>query len=293
MRLLQVIMFLILLPKLGSPVSAQPQSDSAQPLETGCPAKPLKRDENLKEVTVVSYNIRWRTGAELDQIASWLTSRKAGIIALQEVDRARQRTGKTNNARLLAEKLGMCYAWAAPPPAKDDKSKEEETGVELLSAYPLTHVKRIVLPNEGPGGRWRVALGATVNLEKTSVRVYSVHSETRIKIAQKLEQYRAVLNDLAGFPKSTPVIIMGDFNSWEPATVEAVRKLFTQEGFTTPFADGDSTFKRKVILFDVTLKLDWIWVRGLTAGDHGIDRSVTVSDHFPLWTAVSGERLSQ
>src|SRR5215475_12072930 len=126
MRLLRVIMFLILLPKLGSSVSAQPQSsDSAQLVETGCPAKPLKRDESLKEVTVVSYNIRWRTGAELNQIASWLTSRKAGIIALQEVDRARQRTGKTNNARLLAEKLGMCYAWAARRLPKTTRARKK------------------------------------------------------------------------------------------------------------------------------------------------------------------------
>ena len=32
------------------------------------------------------------------------------------------------------KRLGMFYAWAAPPANKENQ--EEETGVELLSAYP-------------------------------------------------------------------------------------------------------------------------------------------------------------
>jgi len=61
----------------------------------------------LKDLTVVSYNIRWRTSTDLNQIVDWLKSKKVSIVALQEVDRARQRTNMTNNARVLAEKLGM------------------------------------------------------------------------------------------------------------------------------------------------------------------------------------------
>ncbi len=268
--------------------SFAPQSKSAPAndlLETGQAAKLLAPPAALTEITVVSYNIRWRTGAELNQISDWLKGKRALIIALQEVDRARERTGKTNNARELAERLGMYYAWAAPPATKAEK--EEETGVELLSAYPLSDVKRIVLPHKGPGGRLRVALGATIKLGKSHVRVYSVHSETRISTSQKVEQFRAVLQDLARFPKSTPAIVMGDLNSWEPATVNSVRRLFAAEGFITPFKDDESTFKRDLVFFDLKLKLDWIWLRGLAARSYGIDRSLAVSDHFPLWTVVS------
>lgn len=272
---------------------ALPQSDLAAPkplVETGQAAKLIAGPANPAEFTVVSYNLRWRTGAELAQIASWLKSKHALIVALQEVDRARQRTGKTNNARALAETLGMYYAWAAPPGTKENQ--EEETGVELLSAYPLTDITPMVLPHKGPG-RWRAAIGATISLGKTSVRVYSVHSETRIALAQKLDQYRAAIDDLARFPKSMPAVVMGDFNSWEPATVEAVRKLFTQENFSTPFPDNETTFKRNAVVFDVELKLDWIWLRGLTAKSYGIDRSFSVSDHLPLWTVLAEPRPTQ
>ncbi len=264
-----------------------PQKDLKGPqplLETGQAAKLISGPNAPAEITVVSYNIRWRTGAELEQIASWLKSKHAMVVALQEVDRAKQRTSKTNNARALAESLAMYYAWAAPPAPKENQ--EEETGVELLSPYPISDVTPIILPHKGPG-RWRAAVGATIKVGKTSVRVYSVHSETRMALGQKLDQYRAAIDDLARFPKSMPAIVMGDFNSWEPATVAAVRKLYEQENFSTPFPDDETTFTRSAIVFDVTLKLDWIWLRGLPAKSRGIDRSLIVSDHFPLWTKVS------
>ena len=104
-----------------------PQSDSATPkplCETGQATKLISGPDKPGEINVVSYNIRWRTGAELEQIASWLKSKHALIIALQEVDRAKERTGKTNNARALAESLGMFYAWAAPPAPKENQEEE-------------------------------------------------------------------------------------------------------------------------------------------------------------------------
>src|SRR5436190_427852 len=280
---------LLILALAGSLIAfgqSSPAGDSLL-LETGAADKLTKLTADPKEISIVTYNIRWRTGDELTKIADWLKGKRPTVIALQEVDRSKQRTKQTNNARALAEQLGMYYAWAAPPLPNKSKETEEETGVELLSPYPLTDVTRLVLPHEGPGGRWRVALGATVKTEKSEVRVYSVHAETRIPIDQKIDQFRAVLNDLQRFPKSTPAVVMGDFNSWEPATVKKVRQLFTAEGFVTPFSDSDQTFKRNAILFDVTLKLDWVWFRGLKASSSEIDQSITVSDHFPLWVIES------
>ena len=267
----------------------KPSANSTDGLmESGQAAKVSTPATNPTEIKIVSYNIRWRSGKDLEQIIEWLKSKEAPprIIGLQEVDRAKQRSGQTNNARVLAESFGMYYSWAAPPLPKNSSDKEEETGVELLSPYPLTDITRIVLPHEGPGGRWRVALGATTKIGKTAVRVYSVHSETRIPVEQKIDQLRAVLEDLARFPKTMPAIVLGDFNSWELPTIEGIRKLFESSGLATPFSDDAPTFSRKALVFDVELKLDWIWLRGLSVKSSGIDRTVTVSDHFPLWTVV-------
>ena len=275
-------LFLVIL-ALGVAVDSYSQQTNL--LEIGGPGKPNVPTSAPVQLTIVTYNIRWRAGDQLKQIANWLKEKQPTVIALQEVDRARKRTGNTNTARSLAEQLGMFYAWAAPPGVQP--TDEEETGVELLSTYPLNHVTRIVLPNQGPGGRSRVALGATIKLGKIEMRVYSVHAENRLPELKKVEQLNAVLADLERLPKSTRAIVMGDFNTWERPMIDRTRELFTNAGFTTPFPDGRATFQRDIVLFDLELKLDWIWLRGFESKRFDIDRSFTVSDHFPLSTTVT------
>jgi endonuclease/exonuclease/phosphatase family metal-dependent hydrolase len=256
-------------------------------LETGQASKLRKQASALAEIKVVSYNIRYRSGDDLKQLISLLHKDpeigNASILALQEVDRRKKRTGNSNTAKLMADELGLHYAWAAPPTAKP--GDEEETGVAILSAYPLADVHRIVLPHEGPNRRRRVALGATVKIDNQEWRVYSVHAETRLSQDKKLEQMKAVLKDLAQFPTHFPAIVMGDFNTWQRNSDRKTIKLFSEAGFKTPFGDQD-TFRRNILLVPIELRLDWVWVRGLDVGGFGIDRKVQVSDHWPLWTNV-------
>jgi endonuclease/exonuclease/phosphatase family metal-dependent hydrolase len=256
-------------------------------LEIGHATNVRSTPNSSGEFKVVSYNIRWRSGEELRKLAQSLKDDPeiggASILGLQEVDRNRTRTGNTNTARLLADELGMHYAWAAPPEPKPQK--EEETGVLLLSSYPLSDVQRIVLPHEGPNRRRRAGLGATVKIGPSSLRVYSVHSETRLSMEKKLDQMKAVLKDLARYPKDMPAIVMGDLNTWEPGAEDKTSKLFTGAGFHTPF-DGEATFSRRVLMVSINLKLDWIWLRHIEATKAGIDKEISLSDHWPLWVAL-------
>jgi endonuclease/exonuclease/phosphatase family metal-dependent hydrolase len=242
----------------------------------------------LPNLKFVSYNIRWRSGDELRQLARLFETDPeiggASVLALQEVDRNKKRSGNKNSAKLLAAALGMHYAWAAPP-AVNSKA-EEETGVAILSRYPLTEVRRLLLPHKGPGGRRRVALGATIKIGATRVRVYSVHGETRIPVDCKIAQLQTVLDDLAGHPANMPAAILGDFNTWEPAAVTGTFKLFADAGFHTPF-EREPTFMRRVLFIPIELKLDWIWLRRLSVTRHGIDQKILISDHWPLWIDLS------
>jgi endonuclease/exonuclease/phosphatase family metal-dependent hydrolase len=270
--------------------------DAARLLETGSGAKtrtPPAATSATKpvivapaQIKIVTYNMRWRGGAELRAITKLLRDDPliggADIVGLQEVDRARKRSGNVNAARQMAEELGWNYAWAAPPSdgtKRDDREAgEDETGVAILSPHPLTDVTRLVLPNAGPDCRRRAAIGANVQIGGTSVRVYSVHAETRIPVEQKVAQWRAVLDDLKSHPDARAVVL-GDFNTIKGKDVAAARKLFTDANFTTPFSDDDTTWST----FMVALKLDWLWLRGLDATNHGIRRTITYSDHYPLW----------
>jgi len=96
---------------------------------------------------------------------------------------------------------------------------------------------------------------------------------------------RAVLDDLTHYPKTMPAIVLGDFNTWEVTAVDETTKVFKDAGFATPFPDNEPTFFTKMLI-SIELKLDWIWLRGLEAMTHGIDREIEVSDHRPLWTVV-------
>jgi endonuclease/exonuclease/phosphatase family metal-dependent hydrolase len=256
-------------------------------LESGKAATLKTKSTAPAEFKIVSYNIRWRSGDDVRKLNKLLQEDpeigSAAILALQEVDRRKKRTGHSNVAKLMADELGMHYAWAAPPTAKP--GDEEETGVAILSPYPLSEVRRIVLPHAGPNKRRRAAIGATVELPDQKWRVYSIHAETRISLDKKLEQFKAILEDLSQFPANMPAAVMGDFNTWEANSDVKTIKLFTAAGMRTPFG-AHSTFKRTIVVLPIEFRLDWIWLRGLEAGSYGIDRKVELSDHWPLWTNV-------
>ena len=160
---------------------ALPQGDAAADskldpllLESGQAATLRKHMPDARDLKIVSYNIRWRGGEALKRLAKLFQEDpeigSAAILALQEVDRRKKRTGNNNTVKVLADELGLHYAWAAPPSPKPND--EEETGVAILSVFPLSDLKRIVLPHPGPNRRRRVALGATVEIDGQPWRIY-------------------------------------------------------------------------------------------------------------------------
>jgi endonuclease/exonuclease/phosphatase family metal-dependent hydrolase len=88
---------------------------------------------------------------------------------------------------------------------------------------------------------------------------------------------------LAHYDKTMRAVVLGDFNTIEAEAIRDVTTLFTQAGFTTPFTNNEETWKT----FILKLKLDWLWLRNLRAVQHGIDRKIGLSDHWPLWTTVT------
>lgn len=270
----------------------QISSDDSSLLETGNYAPASKEATALAEIKLVSYNIRWRGGEDLSRLIALLRDDaeigRATVIGLQEVDRRRKRTDNVNTAQLIARELGLNYAWAAPPPPPnkdgDNKSSEEETGVAIFSSYPISDVERIVLPNPGPGGRRRAAVGATIHIGDHKVRAYSVHAETRIPMKKKIEQLQAVLDALEKRSNAERAVVMGDFNTIKGKDVRACIKLFSERGFSTPIPHDRSTWKT----FIIKLKLDWLWLRGFDSNStrYSIVRRIGLSDHWPLWVTA-------
>ena len=256
-------------------------------LESGTPVKLQHVGPTKGEIKIISYNIRYRSGDDLKQLIKLFREDpeigNAVVIGLQEVDRKKKRSGNANTAKIISNELQMNYAWAAPPTAKP--TDEEETGVTILSPFPISDIRRMVLPHEGPNGRRRVALGATIRVHDIDLRVYSMHGETRIGMDKKMEQMGTLLQDLKKYPEHMPAIIVGDMNTWESSAERKTLKLFSDFGLKTPFG-SQTTFCRKVLFVPIEFRLDWIWLRGVEALTYGIDRQIKLSDHYPLWTNV-------
>lgn len=275
--------------------SGATDNEQTRLLEAGQAAKLRTPNRSTsKQIKIISYNIRWRSGEELEKMIRFFQDDpeigNAAILGLQEVDRRKKRSGNTNTVKLIADELGMHYVWAAPPSAK--QNSEEETGVAILSIYPISDVQRIVLPYEGPNKRRRVAVGATLNVEGRAWRVYSLHGETRISFDKKLQQMGTLLKDLSRYPSQMPVVIVGDFNTWEGGSNRKTIKLFSDAGLKTPFGN-ESTFSRRVLFVPIEFHLDWVWLRGLEPTGFGIDKKIAISDHWPLWTNVNLPAASQ
>lgn len=156
---------------------------------------------------VVSYNIKRGLGndgvTDLDRTAEVLKKLKPDFVGLQEVDEKTRRSGGSDQAVQLGQKLGMHHAFA---PFMDYDGGRY--GLAVLSRYPIQKATIVKLP---VGNEPRVALAAKVTLpDQSSITVVNVHfdwvRDDQFRFAQA-----TVLKDYLDALK-TPYILMGDFN---------------------------------------------------------------------------------
>ncbi|HSR68774.1 MAG TPA: endonuclease/exonuclease/phosphatase family protein [Acidobacteriota bacterium] len=229
---------------------------------------------------LLSYNLHGPPGHRIEEIAEVLKSHprlsESLVLALQEVNRFHQGSDNEHVGRLLARHLNMHFAYAA------ELAHDEGGGVRglaILSRFPLSQVSRVLLPVEGPGGRRRISLGATVDVGGRPLRVYTTHLETRISAEERARQIEGMLEDAARY-KDIPTVILGDFNTFAKEHTQTMFELMEAAGFTCPLAGDENTFRAYIF---VRMKLDWIWLRGVEAAKAEVEGDVSASDHRPLW----------
>jgi len=151
----------------------------------------------------------------------------------------------------------------------------------------MSQVERHVLPHKGPGGRRRIALGATIHLGSARLRVYTLHLETRLSAQKRGDQIAAVSNQANQY-RELPTVILGDFNTVTGGARETMFELMKAAGFRTPLPGDTKTFQRS---FFVRLKLDWVWVRNLDVVASEVEADITASDHRPVWVEIDLRRF--
>jgi len=185
---------------------------------------------------VATWNIfggRTWDGARVDLDLTLATLRRLGadVVALQEVDRDLPRSGRVDQARQLAEALGMSYrfapallgtpghlgGWRPVDPGADDPGGPAY-GIALLSRLPLGQVETVRLPRRGDEEP-RVAQVAEVAAGGGRLIVTGTHLSfvPRFGVAQ----LRALLRRLDG--QGGRRLLLGDLNlCWPLVRVAAL-----------------------------------------------------------------------
>lgn len=167
-----------------------------------------------KKLRVMSYNVHSCIGGDGNyiprRIADVIAALEPDIVALQEVDMGRPRTGKMDQAREIAQLLRMSYCFFPLL-----RLGEELYGIAMLSRRPMALIKAEKLPTLSafPHIERRGVMWAAVRANGGVVQVTNTH--LGLINRERLLQSHALLGEewLAHNDCQPPVISCGDFNA--------------------------------------------------------------------------------
>lgn len=236
----------------------------------------------------MTYNVHSCRGVDgrldVGRIAAVIAQSRPDIVALQELDVHRPRTGKVDQAHAIAERLGMHFHFNAAMTVE-----EERYGDAILTALPLKLVKSGPLPNlrkmQVRGRRIeledRGALWVEIAVEGGVVQVINTHLGL-VPLEQKAQSEALVGADwLAAAPR--PLILIGDFNATPRyACYKRFAAVLTDARRLAPGKPGAPTFPSRLpmLRIDHAFVSEGVKVDGVHAPDTALAR--IASDHLPL-----------
>ena len=181
------------------------------------PIAPHRKERSASrplQLRVLTYNVRRCLGTDgrlsPKRIAEVIAVFEPDLVALQELDVGRVRTGAVDQAHEVAHQLGMSFHFHPSL-----RVMEELYGDAILTLRPCTLVKAGPLPGL-PGRRDpepRGALWAAVDAGGATLQVINTH--LGLAPRERLAQIEALLGpDWLGHPACRdPKILIGDFNT--------------------------------------------------------------------------------
>nr|WP_246205482.1 endonuclease/exonuclease/phosphatase family protein [Microvirga arsenatis] len=239
------------------------------------------RKRRGKVPRILTYNVHRCLGTDGQlsptRIADVIAAFEPDVVALQELDVGRARTGGVDQAHAIAKALGMQVHFHASL-----RVLEEEYGNAILTHRPSELVKAAALPGL-PGLEPRGALWAAINIGGAEVQVINTHLGLRRH--ERLAQVDTLLGAhwLGHQACREPVILVGDLNATPRS--RAYRRLAAhlwdaqaQVGSSRPKA----TFPSRLPM----LRLDHVFVsraiRVLRVETVRTPLARVASDHLPL-----------
>ncbi len=228
---------------------------------------------------IATYNIHKGRGLDgrirIDRILRVLQDLDADILALQEVvNRHREESDQSNQARYLADALGYSYRFA--------EARQHRLGAFgnlTLSRWPVESSRRIDLTVAGR--QPRIALRTDIRVKNTLLHIFNVHLGTAMRErraqARLIDERLLKLLDISG-----QRVILGDFNDWNHGLVT---QTLSQEFNLTDLARHLPRTRAYPAVLPL-LHLDHIYLdhrlKIERARFHRDRRSLIASDHLPL-----------
>lgn len=179
------------------------------------PATPRRRYRPRDTVRIVTYNVHSCIGMDgkvsASRIARAIAQLHPDIVALQELDVARARTGEIDQAHAIARELEMEYHFH---PAL--QVEEEQYGDAVLSRFPMRLIKAGALPtlNDKPGREPRGALWVAIDMDGQPP-LHLLNTHLGLSARERMLQIDALLGrEWLGHPDfGEPRVVCGDFNA--------------------------------------------------------------------------------
>ncbi|WP_366655089.1 endonuclease/exonuclease/phosphatase family protein [Fodinicurvata sp. EGI_FJ10296] len=233
---------------------------------------------------IMTYNVHRCIGTDrrLDpaRIADVIAASEPDIVALQELDVGRHRTGGVDQAVAIARHLSMESHFH---PAMH--VEEEKYGDAILSRFPSHLIKAAALPSLGEP---RGALAVKIDVGGAAVAVVNTHLGLRRR--ERIIQADTLLGPAWLKHQEVvhlPTILMGDFNAMpRSAAYNAIAGRLT-DAAASAAGRARATFPSRIPM----LRIDHIFLSaGLSALNTSVESSrtaKTASDHLPLVASVS------
>jgi endonuclease/exonuclease/phosphatase family metal-dependent hydrolase len=245
-----------------------------------------RRGPSGPRLRVLTYNAHRCQGADRRlspaRIAEVIARCEPDVVALQELDMGRARSGGVDQAHLLARQLGMDAVFHPVRPVGEGWS-----GIAVLTRHPVRLVQSGLLPALAVARRLepRGALWVEVQVGGDALQIVNTHLSLIGR--ERVRQVAALLGPewLGRLDCAPPKILLGDFN--------AVPRSAAYQAITRTLADAQRLLapaRRPIPTFPArlpTLRLDHVFVSPESVRVAGVEvpRSLLTrmaSDHLPL-----------
>lgn len=235
-------------------------------------------------VRILTYNVHRCVGTDrrldVGRVAEVIAAQSPDIVALQEVDVGRARTGGVDQAHRIAQRLGMAFHFNAA-----FKVEEEQFGDAILTVLPERLIKAGPLPGHPrfPQLEPRGALWVEIETAQGVLGVINTHLGL-VPREQRLQAAALAGRDwVEAAPPQTPLVVVGDMNATpRNAAYRILAARLAEARRAAPFSHRAPTFPSTfpVLPIDHVFASETVVIDAVRTPLDPLSR--LASDHLPL-----------